>query len=448
MSLIAYAEQHGITGDELAVLHRYGSLDFNQAWFYVSEEMVHDDLGQPLAKDMMRDFYVRHLTKHLMVDEHYCEIQRGDPVVTEYFRSANLPSGITAPKHVNGKKYYKISGEGLKHLAMMINNPVGKRTRTYFLKIEHLARAMIQDKEQLQLEEIDKLREQVVVAAQTQKVAELAIANAEKVETRMAFIRNEFFDQLVKTNPNETLYMMTNWTSLQKGGWKIGITTDKVGKRLASINTGHMLDDGHVVVKIWKCTSAKAAEDRIKSTLACLRDDNSREFFRGSYKLIETTINYIIDGLNEDRDFCSDQIRSFVDALGGLDCLPGLEYTEGLDPALLEKIKPRVQHLIKAPEELVVYQPKTHPEYTLENTPLIHAVKDYCEATERDWDWDSHAHNTHLRVRWKNLKPFVAVRAELGGLPRIKVSDRLQELMHMFREMLKHHPTIKVELRP
>jgi hypothetical protein len=73
--------------------------------------MVRDHLGYPDGRQMMTDFYARHLTKHLMKDEHYSEIQANDPVVTAYFRSANLLSGKSMFKHVNGKKYYKISLE-------------------------------------------------------------------------------------------------------------------------------------------------------------------------------------------------------------------------------------------------------------------------------------------------------------------------------------------------
>jgi hypothetical protein len=33
MSLVDYAERHGITGEELEFLRRYGTTDFNRSWF-------------------------------------------------------------------------------------------------------------------------------------------------------------------------------------------------------------------------------------------------------------------------------------------------------------------------------------------------------------------------------------------------------------------------------
>jgi hypothetical protein len=48
----------------------------------------------------------------------YREIQRDDPEFIEYFRSDQLPSQISMPKHANGKKYYFISGEGLKYRSL------------------------------------------------------------------------------------------------------------------------------------------------------------------------------------------------------------------------------------------------------------------------------------------------------------------------------------------
>lgn len=90
MSLIEYAQKHGIVGEELTFLRRYGTTDFNRTWFFVSEEMVRDDLGQPDGIGMMRNFYTRHLTRPLREGEILQDFRRRSEI-SEY--DDEQPSG-------------------------------------------------------------------------------------------------------------------------------------------------------------------------------------------------------------------------------------------------------------------------------------------------------------------------------------------------------------------
>lgn len=74
----------------------------------------------------------------------YREVAHGHPDLIACFGQGLKPAQISLLKHVNGKKYYIISGEGLKLVAMASKTEVGKQTRRYLVKVESLATELIE----------------------------------------------------------------------------------------------------------------------------------------------------------------------------------------------------------------------------------------------------------------------------------------------------------------
>jgi phage anti-repressor protein len=162
--------------------------------------------------------------------------------VEAYFRRPNLDGGNIALKRVNNKKYYKITGEGLKHLSLMMNNPVGKRTRQYFLKIEQLAGDMLRDRDR---EQAKAIAEQALAITELREKCQTLTVTNSAVDDRVIAVYNEFIARM--DADYGTLYLATNYTYGRKGQFKIGSTAEIKG-RMASLNTGHTFSDSLIVV--------------------------------------------------------------------------------------------------------------------------------------------------------------------------------------------------------
>jgi prophage antirepressor-like protein/phage anti-repressor protein len=106
---------------------------FNQSWLYVSEEMVHEQLGYTLCVQMLSNFF-RKLSNDFELGTDYAQVENDYPIVKSYYSSMSNGKSVG-----NRKKHFIITGETYKALLSSANTQQGKLTRKYFIKVERLA---------------------------------------------------------------------------------------------------------------------------------------------------------------------------------------------------------------------------------------------------------------------------------------------------------------------
>jgi hypothetical protein len=89
---------------------------FNESWLYLSDDLIANYLTDERSKHTTKHYVNQVLKPNYNKDVDYIEVEFNHPCVQAYFRWLNL-----ATNHVNGKKYYLVSGECYKHMLMTSN---------------------------------------------------------------------------------------------------------------------------------------------------------------------------------------------------------------------------------------------------------------------------------------------------------------------------------------
>jgi hypothetical protein len=436
MDKILTQVEAALTAPQIPIFKLFFAPSFRSTWLLVTKEMVCDHIGYAPGMGWQRDFIKRVVEPNLDLGRQYQEIPADHPLVEAYFSCAEMRSCETTSNRGHGRKYYMITGDAFQDACMMAGTKQGKIVRGYFKTMADLATRFM--REHAERAEADKVRleeENKSLALRTQTLSTKADLLEVASKQQIMQIHHDFVGRLLAKKGR--VYIATNYRYGMDRLFKIGSTSD-MRARLTGLNTSHPCADGLEYVYDVECDDIVEAERRLARYAKQMRD--GKEFYKGDFQFLRAAVDIAICGVNEDYDRFSGEVRDCMDRYAD-------DPLAGIDAKVLQKIKPRAPLQIKQ-EELVVYEPQVAPEYRTEEwLPLINAVKDYCTATKLDWRWDEHAHSQHVRLRWKELKPFVAARADLAGLPRIKVSDRLQELLAFFRDMLKQLPTLQIELR-
>jgi phage anti-repressor protein len=121
----------GFSMDELDKIDRYWDPIFNDAWVYLSPEMITEDIGYVSTKVFYRDV----LRKKYKENVEYQLVSKNHDIVKSFYRIL-IPD---RKKPGNKASYYIITGKTLKKMLMNSETKKGRETRDYFIKVEELA---------------------------------------------------------------------------------------------------------------------------------------------------------------------------------------------------------------------------------------------------------------------------------------------------------------------
>lgn len=134
---LSLAKLAGFTDNELKMVEIFWEPAFNDSWIYVSSELIHDFFGYAKTKSSASNFYKK-LVDNFKATSEFMEVDKDHELVVKYYESC-LPKKVDMKsKDVVNKKYFIISGETLKILAMKANTTKGDETCKYFVKVEKL----------------------------------------------------------------------------------------------------------------------------------------------------------------------------------------------------------------------------------------------------------------------------------------------------------------------
>lgn len=438
--VLKLARDEGYTDKQIAFAKTFGwDATFNKSKLYVSEGMIRDHLGHTPGRSMMSDFY-KIMSKQLIENMDYWELQYGSDELIEYFRSETILTGNTAPTHVNGKRYYVITGDAFKRLLMLSTTPKGMEARIYYLKTESLAMKMAQ-----YLSQASKVLLESKVREADEKIADF--------ERRNNILKDELIREKTKKEKNQIFYIISTETYAKKGNFKLGKTGASIRKRTSSMNTGHMSNDPELVFYEVKTHDSLDLERRIHRALDSIRVSDLKDFFHGPLDKLIEVIDSIANHQDEDNELVNTIIEEIIEIKqqANVDYLSGRTALTTLKPVKIKKTAPKkeakpaemVEDKKEEQKQIVVFD--SLPEYrNAEYIIVVKAIKDHFRTTGADYDYDIDSRRKSIMVHWDNISPFILDHTGFTGLKGNARSKKLMAWKMVTRRLFMDYKPIMI----
>lgn len=289
-----------------------GIQEFDGSWILLDKKLVIDYLGWNKGKYNKRALgdFIRMIKEKPDVRNYLRELKKDDPILTNWSETFR-----TDQRKPHNKKYYAITGYGLKLVAMSLNTKKGVAVARYFIEIEKIFSRLIREKHVAHLQAIEAKAEQL-----ESKTKQLESRN-KMLEMNIETIT----DNLKKTEKQGSIYIISNKYYMAQNIVKIGRTNNMKG-RLSTINTSHP-GDPFIAIDEFEVYNPILLEKTIHDLLSCYRcktkcikdpdksDKKSlKEFFLirpKKYKYLRALVQKIVE--NEGQN--TDEYNIFVDML-------------------------------------------------------------------------------------------------------------------------------------
>jgi hypothetical protein len=382
---IEIAKQRDFSDEELEMIQTFWEPAFNQSWLYLSDELVSKWIGYKYSKDMMPNFY-KMVIKNFEPDMDYREVSATDPIVTAYFHSEKFPNDKTSSNVGRPRKYYIITGEAFKNLLMLAGTDRGKQTRRYYIKIENLARDIVnlslEEKAKTLETENTSLKSQIKAKNETPPMFEWLRVVAERI--------------INEREPTEFVYIMSSAEYIKKFIFKIGRTAN-TKQRAAGLNCSRLKDDELIVLFEHKTSDSKDLESRVHNLLDRFRVDRRKEFFYGTMSLLKEVITRVDNGREDDIDM-------LIELLQLTQSVPNQNYFDGVEPEIRNRLA--VPLLLEAPKP--PFKEMEDPEYA----QLIDAINNYACSRSIPFDYVTNSRTSVLQFTWIEILPYLETSTE------------------------------------
>ncbi|MGL5935631.1 MAG: hypothetical protein ACRCZI_08400 [Cetobacterium sp.] len=115
---------------ELKIVEIFWDTAYNDSWFHLSSEIIHDYLGCEKNNVSIRNFHDT-MKKYLCNGSDYHEVV-----------NLNICSNTNKDINCDENISYIINFETLKALSFLSDNPIGRKNRRHFEKVSHLCLLM------------------------------------------------------------------------------------------------------------------------------------------------------------------------------------------------------------------------------------------------------------------------------------------------------------------
>lgn len=328
---IAIAAGYG--EDDLKRVDTYWDIAFNKSWLYLSDHVIFRDLGYAKTKSCRTKLYER-ITKEYINIVEYEEVTKDHEIVQMSVHNVTdsqppmeeAKIGTTGGHGGSSRRYFIITGETFKNLAMSAGTDAGRATRMYYIKTERLAAIMREVLMQLEIIERDK-----VIAEKEAEVKEkdAAIAEKDAEAQRLYDINKELLTYKKHIGRDESIYIVSAWRYAVQGLFKIG-RTKTIKARSSGHNTSHPTGDAVKVLAEFKVNNATTLETDIHKKLSGLRSTTENEFFACPFNMLWLIVKMVTD--NDSAEL--DAVNTIVDSVYELHRKTKLnpaEWTAGLD---------------------------------------------------------------------------------------------------------------------
>jgi phage anti-repressor protein/uncharacterized C2H2 Zn-finger protein len=289
------AKLAGFNEKELKMVEIFWDAAYNKSWIYLSSELIHEYLGYKKTNSSVNDFY-RIMKSQFTNEIDYKEVSK-DHEIVKYFEKFYHGLGHSKEKRGGAlKKYYIVTGETLKMMAMMANTTKGRETRNYFLKVEGLCSLMskyivekVKQEAIKQKEEANEklLKQQEEAAAQLAKQMELLKISESKNLNLTSSILNE---KLHTVNGYVYLATCKQYSSLNH--YRFGKTND-LKKRLATYQVGRTDKDLMYYAFVFESECVELLELIIRRWLKDFRHNPKKDIYVLPWPVISEFITNI-----------------------------------------------------------------------------------------------------------------------------------------------------------
>ena len=198
---IHLAKLAGFNEKELEMVKLFWEPAFNKQWMYLSSEIIHVYFGYKKSDSSMGDFYKK-MKDVYKKNIDYHEVTKDHDVIKFYenFYLEKNPGTLNVPG--NRAKYYIITGEAFKKMAMRANTKKGDETCDYFIKVETLCSLMSQyiiEKLKLENQKIIEIKDQLLIESQE-------IIKKQEAALKLVEEDNKWIQLISKVNASFKLY--------------------------------------------------------------------------------------------------------------------------------------------------------------------------------------------------------------------------------------------------
>lgn len=150
---IDLAKLAGFNDKEIEMVTIFWDAAFNKNWIYMTSEIIHDYFGYKKSDSSSKNFYVK-LKNTYNINIDYQEVTKDHKLVKSY-QQKNTDEIIIG----NRTKYYIITGQTFKKIAMRVNTSKGDEICNYFIKVESLCLLLMKyTAEKLKVENFNTLK--------------------------------------------------------------------------------------------------------------------------------------------------------------------------------------------------------------------------------------------------------------------------------------------------
>jgi hypothetical protein len=274
---------------ELEMLDVFWGPAFNESWIILDRERIKEWFcKEDKSKDAVRNFYNRCLFKFEEgVD--YQEITK-----EEYVDSSDL-TNQTLSKKANHVKLYKVTGECFKMIGMSRNPEI----RKYFIKVESMARCMVNYLSRCEVRQADEARQK---------------AERRAINFQNFVAATEFYPK------DEWLYIATSALYAKNCRFKVGSTTGSLKSRLQKYNTGRPEDDLYFMCWRKRVVNSNSADTKIKQYLAKFMDkkEGSKEMYIMGFDDLTNIVNQIAEHHNNDWETVNYYLKTITPGLADI----------------------------------------------------------------------------------------------------------------------------------
>ena len=284
----------GFTQDEIDMLKIFWKPAFNQGWIPLNRDVIKEWFCKNNKnRDNIQKFYERVLFKY-EENVDYKKIQHDDPLMDSYSVLPNLASKTKDNRGGHNAKYYAVTGECFKMIAMEKNAGI----RRYYIKVEQLA-IFMKD----YMVALNNYMNAKKISDLTLKVENQTIINAR--------IQN-YIDNTKPLEKNSIIYVATSKRYASENILKVGhidsADRKKLKHRLASYNTGKIGDDLFYFCYIEEVYQSKELDNRLKKLLAFSKYNKNKEMVVIHFEGLCKIIREVSENHDEDYEYCNNYI--------------------------------------------------------------------------------------------------------------------------------------------
>jgi hypothetical protein len=269
---------------------------------------------------------------------------------------------------------------------MLAGTDRGKQTRRYYIKIENLARDIVnlslEEKAKTLETENTSLKSQIKAKNETPPMFEWLRVVAERI--------------INEREPTEFVYIMSSAEYIKKFIFKIGRTAN-TKQRAAGLNCSRLKDDELIVLFEHKTSDSKDLESRVHNLLDRFRVDRRKEFFYGTMSLLKEVITRVDNGREDDIDM-------LIELLQLTQSVPNQNYFDGVEPEIRNRLA--VPLLLEAPKP--PFKEMEDPEYA----QLIDAINNYACSRSIPFDYVTNSRTSVLQFTWIEILPYLETSTE------------------------------------